>query len=214
MPTNPYETPMETTIAACRARRLVELLPIAITHVLTAFVFASLVVIAPLPLHLILLLFWLAILVFIARRHFIASRKQIAWLIVGIQPVVIAVVITVAYFAPVKIVDQVLERSVSLPNAELTLGQLQELAESYRRDSFPIMLSVSVSQSESSQVIRFPGQRMTLRQFVTAVEQQSSLRHRFAHCGNGSTILGGGDCSFGLRLRDPKNIYYQSRNAM
>jgi hypothetical protein len=51
--------------------------------------------------------------------------------------------------------------------------------------------------------IDFPKLEMTLREFVVAVESQSKLRHRFGHCGNGSTILFGGNCSFGLHFYDP-----------
>lgn len=87
------------------------------------------------------------------------------------------------------------------------LGELHERDVYYRRDSFPIKTSVTVPESGSSLILRFPSRRRTLRQFVAAVEKQSSLRHRFAHCVNGSTVLWGGDCSFGLRLRDPTRVY-------
>ncbi|MGH7138598.1 MAG: hypothetical protein ACREHD_22865, partial [Pirellulales bacterium] len=60
---------------------------------------------------------------------------------------------------------------------------------------------ISAHDDEKTQVIVFPDTNLTLRQFVGAIESQSTLRHRFGHCGNGSTILWGGDCSFGLHLR-------------
>jgi hypothetical protein len=53
----------------------------------------------------------------------------------------------------------------------------------------------------AERVVRFPSKEPTIGEFIAAVESQTALRHRFHHCGNGYTILWGGDCSFGLFFR-------------
>jgi hypothetical protein len=38
---------------------------------------------------------------------------------------------------------------------------------------------------------------------MSAIEAQTPLRNRFHHCGNGATVLWGGDCYFGVGFRVP-----------
>ncbi len=112
-------------------------------------------------------------------------------------------ILTLAYFAPLKTTDDYLTRTVSLPKTKISLAELAGLEEPSHILFRLRGVSVSVPEDESDIVIQFPATELTMGQFVDAVEQQSTLRHRFGHCGNGSTILWGGDCSFGLHLRRP-----------
>lgn len=133
--------------------------------------------------------------------HFQLGMPTLSFVMVNIACFAI---LTIAYFAPVKTTDEYLTQTISLPKKEITLAELAGLEEP------PHMLlnlrgvSVSVPADETEVVIEFPATELTMGQFVDAVERQSTLRHRFGHCGNGSTILWGGDCSFGLYLRRPR----------
>ncbi|MCC9602258.1 hypothetical protein LOC67_17010 [Stieleria sp. JC731] len=113
-------------------------------------------------------------------------------------------ILTLAFFAPVKTTDDYLRRTMSLPKTKMTLGELSGFEEPPHMLLHLRGVSVSVPQDEIDVVIEFSATELTMRQFVDAVERQSTLRHRFGHCGNGSTILWGGDCSFGLHLRRPR----------
>jgi hypothetical protein len=64
-------------------------------------------------------------------------------------------------------------------------------------------VSVQLRGVDASTDVQFRGRVMSLREFAATIESQTSLRHRFGSCGNGYTILGGEDCSFGMSLRDP-----------
>jgi hypothetical protein len=90
----------------------------------------------------------------------------------------------------------------------MTLEELAGDPDGPRPDWRPFSVWISVPDDEKTQVIVFPETTITLRQFVGAIESQSTLRHRFAHCGNGWTMLWGGDCSFGVHLRRPRESPY------
>ena len=134
-------------------------------------------------------------------RRFQLGMPAISFVIVNIA---CFATLTLAYFAPVKTTDDYLTRTAALPKTSISLAELAGVEEP------PHMLlklrgvSVSVPEDETNVVIDFPSTELTMGQFVAAVESQSTLRHRFGHCGNGSTILWGGDCSFGLHLRRPR----------
>ena len=135
-------------------------------------------------------------------RRFRLSMPALSLIVVNI---VCFAILTLAYSAPVKTTDDYLTRTVSLRKAKITLAELAGLEESPHMLLHLRGVSVSVPQDETDVVIEFPAAELTMGQFVDAVERQSTLRHRFGHCGNGSTILWGGDCSFGLHLRRPHN---------
>ena len=118
------------------------------------------------------------------------------------------VVITVAAFAPVKVTDRLMERPVTIPKTEMTLAELNEYCQLHRRGNLPIHIYVEFYEADSTRTVHWSAERMTLRQFIAALESQTPLRHRFSGCGNGWTILWGNDCSFGLSMRDPKTVYW------
>jgi len=49
-----------------------------------------------------------------------------------------------------------------------------------------------------TQTVKFPNSPITVRHVIATIKAQTNLRYMFVHCGNGSTILLGGDCSMGL----------------
>ena len=116
-------------------------------------------------------------------------------------------ILTLAYFAPVKTTDDYLTRTVTLPKTSISLAELAGVEEPPRRrycsgEAYPF----PCRRTRPISVIDLPATELTLVQFVTPVECLSALRHRFGLCGNGSTILWGGDCSFGLTLICPTHL--------
>lgn len=74
--------------------------------------------------------------------------------------------------------------------------------------------SVSVSEGLADRTVQFPSRELRVGEFIAAVESQTPLRHRFGHCGNGFTVLWGGDCSFGLHFRAHDGYVPPSNEAM
>lgn len=108
-----------------------------------------------------------------------------------------------AFYRPAKIVEQQLEREISLTSTRMTLAELAYAA-SYDRHAFPIRTSFCFADADRDLEIEFPRHDLTIRELLSAVEAQTVLRRRFMQCGNGYTVLGGGDCCFGLYVRDPE----------
>ena len=106
-------------------------------------------------------------------------------------------------YRPAKIVDQQLARTINLPSTEMTLAELSYAATNDRR-SFPMQTSFCFAVEDKDTIIRWPRNELTIGEFLDAIESQTVLRRRFMHCGNGYTVLGGGDCCFGLYVRDPE----------
>lgn len=108
-----------------------------------------------------------------------------------------------AAYRPVKVVEQQLNRTVTLPATRTTLAELAYHA-TFDRRHFPALTSLTFADRDQNVVVEWPARQITLRQFVDALESQTDLRHKFSHCGNGYTVLGGGDCSMGLMIFDPE----------
>lgn len=124
------------------------------------------------------------------------------------QVTVVVLIITAGAMAPVKTAERLLdEGTVQLPRKQLTLAELTDpvgLPQDWRPHWLRIAEGEAAAAAWSQQTIDFPATTMTVRQFVATVEAQTSLRGRFRHCGNGCTVLQGGDCSFGLALSTPR----------
>jgi hypothetical protein len=114
---------------------------------------------------------------------------------------VTSVVTIAAVLAPVKTTERVLEHPLVLPKTELTLAEMDREADFKSTQWLPRYIYVATTSENADAQIRFRSTEITLREFIDTIESQSKLRHRFMHCGNGSSILFGGDCCFGLRLR-------------
>lgn len=117
--------------------------------------------------------------------------------------VFVGVVAAAAAYRPAKVVERQLSRPVTLPETRMTLAQLAYHHRFYRRD-IPAVMEIAFADEGRDIVVEWPARQITLRQFLKALESQTELRHKFSHCGNGYTILGGGDCSFGLMIFDPE----------
>ena len=106
-------------------------------------------------------------------------------------------------YRPTKIEEQLLRREIKLPATQMTLADLC-YATAYDRQVFPITISFCFADADKETLIKWQRHDVTLGEFLDAIESQSALRRRFMHCGNGYTILRGGDCTFGLYVRDPE----------
>jgi hypothetical protein len=115
----------------------------------------------------------------------------------------VGLVSVAAMYRPSKVVEQQLDREIALTSTRMTLAELSYAA-SYDRSSFPIHTSFCFAAADQDTVIAFPRRVLTIREFLDTIETQTVLRRRFMHCGNGYTVLGGGDCCFGLYVRDPE----------
>ncbi|MHB8898587.1 MAG: hypothetical protein ACYC6Y_07555 [Thermoguttaceae bacterium] len=151
---------------------------------------------------------WLVLLASCARIQLRQQCRTLAVAAVMIQVAVIVAIVTGAHLAPGKTTERFLDRTITLPGSRMTLEELAGDPNAPRPERRPFWVGISVPDDEKIQVIVFPERTISLRQFVSAVESQSTLRHRFAHCGNGWTILWGGDCSSGLHLRRPRESPY------
>lgn len=114
----------------------------------------------------------------------------------------VGIVAVAAAYRPSKIVEQQLDREVKLPASKLTLAELSYLA-TFDWGVFPIHTSFSFAEADKDAEVDFRKRELTIRELLDAIETQTVLRHRFAHRGNGYTIRGGGDCGFGLFIREP-----------
>jgi hypothetical protein len=93
--------------------------------------------------------------------------------IVLIHVVVGVAVIAMATAAPVKTRDRLLLRHVTLPKAEVSLGELKALADDELRSlHFPVRVRISFEPVNSGRVVRSSGREMTLRDFLAAIEGQ------------------------------------------
>lgn len=121
------------------------------------------------------------------------------------QAALLVAALLAAYLWPGKYTEQVLDRPVSLNSQSYTLAELYEATARPLRTEIelPIRTAWGFAEEDADQLVAFGVRRMSLREFVETIESQTSIRHRFLHCGNGWTLLRGGDCSFGLLMRDP-----------
>jgi hypothetical protein len=173
----------------------------AILHLAILAIFGSLVVVTVIPLSVAALVAWAFIVRTWARRQ---SRPTChRWLnrVSAVQVAGMIAIVLAAGFAPIKVVDRQKSRYITLPKHVMTLA---ELAEPFKHDWDGFRFCyVNVPEGLADRTVRFPSRELTVGQFIAAVEAQTPLRHRFHHCGNGFTILWGGDCAMGLHFRVP-----------
>jgi hypothetical protein len=165
-------------------------------------------VVSVLPINVAAFAVWLALLAISVQEHLRQQRSGLAITLSTTQVAVIVAIVTAAHLAPGKTTDRFLDRTITIPRSRMTLAELEGDTDGPRPEWCPFSVWISVPDDEKTKVIAFPETTVTLRQFVGAIESQSTLRHRFAHCGNGWTILRGGDCSFGLHVRHPPDRPY------
>ena len=167
-------------------------------HVVIALSFAIAAIILPMGIAFLPWVFVVGIAVWLELKRQRAAATF--WTYV----VIMAVVVVATVAAPVKTVDQVLERKVVLPKTDIAPGEMTW--DDPTSGWLPRYIHVTVTPETPPPPIHFRTTEITLREFVDTIEAQSKRRHRFMHCGNGSSILYGGDCSFGLHIREPREL--------
>lgn len=166
-------------------------------HVLLATALAVTIVVLPMG-PILMAIPWVIVVAYATKREKKRDRGAItfATYVVATVSIVIA-----AILAPVKTAERLLERPVILPKTELTIAEMGRETNFESTVWLPRFIYVTATSADVDKQIRFRATNITLREFVDTIETQSNLRHRFMHCGNGSSILFGGDCCFGLSLR-------------
>jgi hypothetical protein len=176
----------------------------AVQHILALAFFGAVIVATPLPLNFAALFVWAWI---VWKWSASWSRENPDGWVNG--PVVVqlcgmSAIVLAAVFAPVKVVASQKAQQITLPKVELTVAELAEPIE-HGMDRFH-RFAVNAPDELAYQSVKFPARELSVAQFIAAIESQTPLRHRYHHCGNGLTILWGGDCSFGLHFRVPGNL--------
>ncbi len=174
-------------------------------HALGASALAGLFVVSTLDEFELVFIVWTGYLTLVA--FFLFRRKQmgLAFVVLPVQVVASWAVVVAAVLAPLKTRDRVLQGRVVLPSAERSLGELKAYAEGPGRRSFSTQIHVSFPAAQADHVIRWPGREISVKEFMAAIEEQTRLRCELGSCGNGSTILFGGNCVFGVGIWERHN---------
>lgn len=121
----------------------------------------------------------------------------------------LAAIVAAAYLAPVKMIDEVLARRMTVPKVVMTVAELRDPDEhGLGRPSTSYLLGGggddATAQIEGLSV-RFPSTELSLREFIRAIEEQTPFRHEYlGGCGNCSSILYGSSATYlGFRLPRP-----------
>ena len=166
-------------------------------HVLLATALAVTIVVLPMG-HIVMAIPWMIVVAYATKRE--TKRGRGAFTFATYVVVTLSIVIA-AILAPVKTTERVLDRPMVLPKTELTIAEMNRETNFENTVWLPRFIYVATTSADADTKIRFRATDITLREFVDTIESQSNLQHRFMHCGNGSSILFGGDCCFGLSLR-------------
>lgn len=160
-------------------------------HAIYAAIMAALYVTVPQPLLGLSLVIWVASLginsIITCLRH--GATKIPAHL--AVHFCVWLIIVSLAEVLPVKTRERYLERTVVLPTAEMSLKELKTYVEGQGRDRFPVPVEIEFPESQAERVIRWSSRTIKLREFLSRIEEQSSLESRLWGCGNSRTILWG-----------------------
>ncbi len=173
----------------------------AAVRILVTLGLATAAVAMPLPIIFVVFPLWAIFVAGWVKRRTRESGRRAGATELAVQLVAMSMLVLAAALAPGKIVDQVKARHVILPRQAMTIGELQE--PDTNGLPRPFRYWISASDDLADRVVQFPALELTVAEFIATIEEQTPLRHRFGHCGNGSTILWGGDCSFGLSFHVP-----------
>lgn len=166
-------------------------------HVLIAIALSVTIVVLPMG-HILMPIPWIIVVAVAWKRESKHGRETVT---LATYIVTTVLIVVAAILAPVKTTERVLDRPMVLPRTEVTIAEMDRETNFENAEWLPRYIYVSTTTEDADKRIRFRSTDITLREFVDTIESQSELRHRFMHCGNGSSILFGGDCCFGLRLR-------------
>lgn len=162
-------------------------------HILIATALALAIVVLPMG-HVMMAIPWIIVVA-------VASKRGRGAATFATYVAVTLSIVSAATPAPLKTTERVLDRPLNLPKTELTIAEMDREANFEQVEWMPRYIFVATTSENADKQIQFRAIDITLREFTDTIESQSNLRHRFMHCGNGSSILFGGDCCFGLRLR-------------
>jgi hypothetical protein len=166
-------------------------------HVLLATALAAAIVVLPMG-PVLMAIPWMIVVAYATKRE---KKRGLGAITFTTYVVATLSIVIAAILAPVKTTERVLERPLVLPKTELTIAEMDRETNFENTVWLPRFIYVTTTSADADKQIRFRATDITLREFVDTIESQSNLRHRFMHCGNGSSILFGGDCCFGLSLR-------------
>jgi hypothetical protein len=174
---------------------------VAILQLVALALFGFVVIATPIPLNIAAFVAWILFVRSRARRYCSNVRSLRTGAFYAVQASAMTLILLVAAVAPGKVEDREKSRHITLPKQAMTLEELAEpVQHGWHRFYY---CSVNVPTGLADRLVWFPSRELTVGEFISAVEAQTPLRHRFHHCGNGYTILWGGDCSFGLRFHAP-----------
>ena len=154
------------------------------------------------PLNLLLFIIWSVVVLIRVRRSRASSSREAAFATGVTHACLMGIIVAIAYLAPVKRIDAVLQRPVQLPSHTMTIAELSEYCR-YNRKSLPLAISINEGGTTFEREITFSDNPMPLQQFIGEYEQQTGSSHRFAGCGNAYSILYGEAYNFGLHFRPP-----------
>lgn len=175
----------------------------AACHVLALLFFGGAIVATPVPVNFAAFFGWALVVWKWGTRWQCSHPRARVNVPLVTQLSGMCAIVLLSAFAPGKIVERQKATRITLPNETMTVAELQSPIE-HGWDRF-YRFSISGADDLSSRAVTFPARELTVEQFISAIETQTPLRHRFHHCGNGMTILWGGDCSFGLHFRTPRD---------
>jgi hypothetical protein len=173
----------------------------AMLHVLAIAFFGLIVVTTPPPFNIAAFVAWAIIVREWAKMPSRSEHQRRVSAVVVIQVTGMSALVLAAGFAPVKILDQQKARRITLPKQIMILDELAEPVQHGWDHYYYCWLNVP--ERLADRAVHFPARELTVGEFISAIETQTPLRHKFHHCGNGYTALWGGDCAFGLHFRVP-----------
>lgn len=173
----------------------------SLTHSLTTLTLGLVLVAITLDIAFLVVLAWSVLVVRWAVRETRAKSRKAGVAELSLQFGLMSAIVAGAIWAPCKYEEQVKARHIHLPKETLSIAELSN-PEGFPTGR-PFRYWLEVPKEMAGTDVRFPSRDLTIGEFIAAIEAQTPLRHRFSSCGNGSSILWGGDCVFGLSLRLP-----------
>lgn len=138
-----------------------------------------------------------------------SRNKSNGWTFLSIHTTICLIGVMCAILAPGKTADRLMAQEVTLPRARMTIAELREHAETFRRDAYPLSVSFAAgvwnSKVNDEIEIEFPAVKITFREYVQAVKTQGGLSGDFSSCGNCSSLLKGESCNFGYFFNKKNN---------
>ena len=153
----------------------------ATIHAAIAIGFGAAIVATPIPINVAALVLWAVVVSRWAKSQAPTTDPLSGTRVIATQFVSMIVVVSAAAVAPVKTVEQRKAQYIELPQQVMSIAEMESPA----AHGLPGFYSFRAPEQFAGEVVRFPSRELTVGQFITAIEAQTPLRHRFGHCGNG-----------------------------